>query len=101
MNSAPSLAFIDEFISEYELGGQRTLRTSRILELVSIVYLVVEMSKGTLMDHYNLLVNAMGYASANLIFVAKLYIMREGSECLSNSRFEKAIDRFEKTAYYE
>lgn len=68
---------------------------------MSVLYIVVEMSKGTVMDNYNSLVNAMGYTAANLIFIAKLHIMREGSSNLNSSRFEEAIERFEKTAYYE
>lgn len=101
VNGVPSLAFIDEFISEYEPASQRVLRTARIMELVCVMYLVVEMSKGTLMENYNSLVNALGYAAANLIFVTRLFIMREGSQDISTSRFEEAIDRFERTAYYE
>jgi hypothetical protein len=40
------------------------------------------------MDHYNNLVNLMGYAAANLIFIAKLYILRERTQNISSSKLE-------------
>lgn len=65
-----------------------------------MLYVAVELCKGTLHEQYNNLGNFVGYSAASLVLIAKLYILSEKSTELSQSRFEEAIAVFEKTAYY-
>lgn len=43
--------------------------------MISIIYVILEMSKGTVLESYNNLVNMVGHSASNLIFIAKLFIM--------------------------
>lgn len=75
MESVRETMFIDDFVSEYEPRHQKTLKLAKLLEMISIIYVILEMSKGTLLENYNNLVNMVGHSASNHIFIAKLFIM--------------------------
>jgi hypothetical protein len=80
-------SFLDEFILECDPRYHKVLRTSRLLELIAVLYVSVELSKGTLHDNYNNLGNFIGHSAASLVLMAKLYILSQKPQELRASRF--------------
>lgn len=72
------------------------------MERMAVSYLMLEAIKDGLREHASALVNMLGYCSANLILLARLYILKMKCKCrqqLPPTHFERCIRVYELSTF--
>lgn len=73
--SSGGLDFIDQFIDISEPKIKKELTYSRIMENVSVIYLMLEYIKGGFQEQEVNLLNLLGHCTSNIIFLVRLFMM--------------------------
>lgn len=90
------LAFIDDFISQLDVSSAKNVKFSRALENLTVLYLALETIERGLNETSSHLVNLIGHAAANVILMARLFILchRFLSNRPEKTPFEESMEEF-------